>query len=105
MHKTGKLQCMNGVVVGNICYKLPYRVGPSVNYETAASLCTYHGGLLAEIRTQQEYNAIYDYVKNNWYTWTDENVDVVRIWLGSSYQVCFNSWLCKRYTILIAFLR
>ena len=40
---------MDGVVVGNICYKLPYRVGPSVNYDTAASLCTFHGGLLAEI--------------------------------------------------------
>ena len=96
---------MDGVVVGNICYKLPYRVGPSVNYETAESLCTFHGGLLAEIRTQQEYNAVYDYVKKNWYTCTDENAHVVRIWLGSSYQVCFDIRLYKRCTILITFLR
>ena len=92
MHITGKLQCMNGVVVGNICYKLPYRVGPSVDYNTAASLCTFHGGLLAEIPTEQVYNAVYDYVKKNWYTWTDnESSNIVRVWLGSSYQVGFNS--------------
>ena len=78
--------------MGNICYKLPYRVGPSVDYNTAASLCTFHGGLLAEIRTQQEYNVVYDYVKNNWYTWTEnESSRIVRVWLGSTYEVCFNS--------------
>ena len=96
---------MGGVVVGNICYKLPYRVGPAVNYNTAESLCTFRGELLAEIRTEEEYNAVFDYVKKNWYTWTDDNSQVVRIWLGSSYQVCFDIWLYKRCTILITILR
>ena len=89
-HKTGKLQCMDGVVVGNICYKLPYRVDRSVNYDTAASLCTFHGGWLAEIPTEQVYNAVYDYVKKNWYTWTEnKRAKLVPVWLGSRYEVCF----------------
>ena len=94
MHITGKLQCMDGVVVGNICYKLVYGVGPSVDYNTAASLCNFQGGLLAEVPTEQVYNAVYDYVKNNWYTLIEkESFSYVRAWLGSTYQVCFNIWL------------
>ena len=81
---------MDGVVVGNICYKLPYRVGLSVDYHTADSLCNFHGGLLAEIPTEQVYNAVYDYVKKNWYTWTEnKRIKLVRVWLGSRYEVCF----------------
>ena len=75
--------------MGNICYKLPYRVGPSVNYYTAASMCTFHGGLLAEIPTEEVYNAVYDYMKKSWYTWTtDITPNEIRVWLGSTYEVC-----------------
>ena len=71
---------MDGVIVGNICYKLPYRVGPTVDYYTADSLCNFHGGWLAEIPTEQVYNAVYDYVKKNWYTWTEnKRLKLVRV--------------------------
>ena len=58
MYITGKLQCMDGVVMESICYKLSYHVRPSVNYDTAAFLCNFYGGLLTEIRTPHVYNEV-----------------------------------------------
>ena len=83
-----KLRCVNGVVVGNTCYKLPYRVGVSVNYERARSLCTFHDGALAEIFTEEVFNAVYKYVKANWYIELNHHsATFIHIWLGSSYDV------------------
>ena len=82
------MQCNDGIVVGNICYKLLYRVGVKVNYETARSLCTFHGMGMAEIPTEQVYRAVYRYVQRSWYiTINQESSDYVQIWLGSSYDV------------------
>ena len=59
-----------------------------MNYERARSLCAFHGGGLAEIPTEEVYNAVYDYVKTNWYfTLNQETSNHVQIWLGSSYDV------------------
>ena len=83
-----KLRCVDGVVVGNTCYKLPYRVGVSVNYERARSLCTFHGGALAEIPNEEVFNAVYKYVKANWYIDLNHHSSVsIHIWLASSYDV------------------
>ena len=59
-----------------------------MNYERARSLCAFHGGGLAEIPTEEVYDAVYDYVKTNWYfTLNQETANFVQIWLGSSYDV------------------
>ena len=91
-----KLRCIDGVVVGNTCYKLPYRVGVSVNYERARSLCTFQGGALAEIPTEEVFNAVYNYVKANWYIDLNHQTSAfIHIWLGSSYDVSNVFMLCK----------
>ena len=62
-----------------------------MNYERARSLCAFHGGGLAEIPSEEVYDAVYDYVKTNWYfTLNGESGTVVYIWLGSSHDV---SWI------------
>ena len=83
-----KLQCIDGVIIGNTCYKLIYRVGNSVTYERASSLCAFHGYGLAEIPTEEVYNAVYSYVKANWYILLDSQASTfIHIWLGSRYDV------------------
>ena len=83
-----KLHCVDGVVVGNTCYKLPYRVGVGVNYDQARSLCNFHGGALAEIPTEEVFNALYKYVKAKWYIDINyPNSTWIHCWLGSSYDV------------------
>ena len=83
-----KLRCIDGVVVGNTCYKLLYRVGVSVNYERAKSLCTFHGGALLEIPTEEVFKAVFDYVKANWYIeLTHPHSAYIHCWLGSNYDV------------------
>ena len=64
---TGMLQCSDGVVVDNICYKLPYRVGVEVNFDQANAICALQGAELAEIPTRKAYYAIYNYVQSSWY--------------------------------------
>ena len=84
----GKLQCIDGVLVGNTCYKLARRVGTGMVYEAARNLCAFNGMTLAEIPSEEVYNAVYNYVKSNWYLTTNAvNRNFVRIWLGSSYRV------------------
>ena len=84
---TGKLRCIDGVVVGDICYKMLYKVGSGVNFEEASSLCSFHGTTLAEIPTQQVYEAILNYMKKSWFYVIGQNVIAIRVWLGSSYSV------------------
>ena len=64
-----------------------------MNYESARSLCAFHGGGLAEIPTEEVYDAVYDYVKTNWYfTLNQETRNYVDIWLGSSHDVSLISF-------------
>ena len=85
-----KRRCVDGVVVGNTCYKLPYRVGVGVNYDQARSLCDFHGGILAEIPTEEVFNSLHNYVKENWYIELNhQNNTNIDCWLGSSYDVRF----------------
>ena len=44
------MQSNDGIVVENVCYKLLYRVGVKVNYETERSLCAYHGMGMAKFQ-------------------------------------------------------
>ena len=84
----GKFQCIDGVLVGNTCYKLLYRAGNGMNFESARSLCAFQGMIMAEIPTEETYNAIYKYVQKNWYIAINlPSVRNVQIWLGSSYDV------------------
>ena len=81
---------MDGVVVGNICYKMLYKVGSGVNFDDANSLCSFHGATLAEIPTQQVYDAIFNYLRNSWfYEIADDEADYnfVNVWLNYSYNV------------------
>ena len=97
-----KLRCFDGVVVGSTCYKLIYRVGVGVNHEKARRLCTFHGGALAEIPTEEVYNAVFDYVKTNWYIdLNHQESSFVRVWLGSSYDVSTLLRFCKIVNLLI----
>ena len=92
LHFTGKLQCMDGVVVGNICYKMLYKVGSGVNFEEANSLCSFHGATLAEIPTQQVYEAILNYMKKSWFFEIGQSYIYISGWLGSLYSVSSNKW-------------
>ena len=56
---------MDGVVVGNICYKMLYKVGSGVYFGDANFLCSFHKTALAELPTQQVYNAIFSYLRNS----------------------------------------
>ena len=67
------MQCNDGIVVENVCYKLLYRVAVKANYETARSLCAYHGMGMAEIPTEQVYRAVYSYVQRSWYRYMTIN--------------------------------
>ena len=78
---------MDGVVVGNVCYKMLYKVGSGVNFEKASSLCSFHGATLAEIPTQQVYEAILNYMKKSWFYEIGESRFFINGWLGSSYSV------------------
>ena len=54
-------------MVGNVCYKLLYRVGVNVNYETARSLYAYCGMSMAKIPTEQVYRAVYSYMRRSFW--------------------------------------
>ena len=89
---SGKFRCIDGVIVGDICFKLIYRVGVGVNFDRARSLCAFHGYGLAEITSEEVYNAIFGYVKANWYIDLGrQDVTYIHCWLGSSHDVsmCF----------------
>ena len=59
-----------------------------MNYESAQNLCAFQGMGLAEIPTEEAYNATYNYVQKNWYIHFDHpSHQYVQIWLGSSYNV------------------
>ena len=86
----GKIQCIDGVAIGAVCYKLPYRVGPGVNFTQAEAVCRYRGGELAEIPTKQVYDTVYEYIEqSSYYTINGDSVNnvVIHVWLGSSYNV------------------
>ena len=87
---TGKLQCVDGVAIDDVCYKLPYRAGPGVNFTQSNAICRFHGGELAEIPTRQVYNTVYKYIQSSWYYRISEELNnfvVINVWLGSSYNV------------------
>ena len=80
--------CNDGKVVRSTCYKLPYRSGPYLSFQAASDLCVFHGGVLAEIPTEDAYDVIFNYVKKSWYLETNRNM--VQVWLNSIYdQVSF----------------
>ena len=57
-------------------------------YERASSLCAFHGYALAEIPTEEVYDAVYSYVKANWYILLDSQTsEYIDIWLDSRYDV------------------
>ena len=105
----GKIQCIEGVAIGAVCYKLPYRVGPGVNFTQADAICRYRGGELAEIPTEQVYNTVYEYIKqSSYYTINGKSINnaIIHIWLGSSYNVskyCILSFLFFKIEILPRF--
>ena len=80
---------MDGVVVGNVCYKMLYKVGSGVNFEKASSLCSFYGTTLAEIPIQQVYEAILNYtrMKKSWFYEIGQGRFFINGWLGSSYSV------------------
>ena len=73
--------CVDGVFVDNTCYRLPYRTGPRINYQQASDLCQFHGGVLAEIPSEDVYDAVFRYVKRSWYY--QPNFHDVQIWMGA----------------------
>ena len=82
---------MDGVVVGNICYKMLYKVGPGINFDDANSLCSFRRATLPEIPTQRVYEAILNYIKNSWfYEIGGNNYNFVNAWLDYSYNVSKN---------------
>ena len=51
-------------------------------------LCFFHGYGLAEIPTEEVYDAVHGYVKANWHILLDFQASTfVNIWLGSRYDV------------------
>jgi len=75
--------CKEGVIVGGACYWLPYRTGPKINLQKASDLCSFHGGVLAEIPSEKSYRTIFNYVKRSWYL--KGGVNRVQVWLRSVY--------------------
>ena len=106
---TGKIRCIDGVAIDDVCYKLPYRVGLGVNFTQADAICRYRGGDLAEIPTEQVYNTVYEYIKqSSYYTINGDSINHARIniWLGSFYNVsnyCILSFLFFKIEILPRF--
>jgi len=71
-------------VVGSTCYRLPYRSGQLLSYNQARELCNFHEGDLAEIPTNEEYDAIFSYVKRSWFLEPSRNYG--QVWLNSIYE-------------------
>lgn len=76
--------CEGGVIVDRNCFRLPYRKGPKMNKLRSRDFCQFHGGVLAELPTQEVYQAVFDYVKRSWYL--EMNMHQVHVWLDSVYQ-------------------
>ena len=75
-------------MIGNICYRLPYRAGLIINYQRVKDLCHFHGDVLAEIPTEGVYLGVFKYVKRSWYF--EENTNHVEVWTGAELNVSSN---------------
>ncbi|CAK8689468.1 unnamed protein product [Clavelina lepadiformis] len=82
-----QLKCSGGVIVDRICYKLPRRVGVKLSYDEAERMCIFHGGVLAQLPTEESYNAVVTYTKRMFSIDIDNKErDFMRIWLSSTFQ-------------------
>ncbi|XP_076813838.1 uncharacterized protein LOC143460275 [Clavelina lepadiformis] len=78
------LECFDGIIVGETCYRLLYRAGKRTGYSEAESLCSFHGGQLAEIPDGGTYSILFDYIKKAWMIDLDNpERTYVQCWLGS----------------------
>ena len=84
--------CVDGVEVDRTCYRLPYRAGPRITYDQASVICRFHGGVLAEIPTEEVYQAVFRYVKRSWYY--ESNFNQVQVWMGAEYNVSLLTEFC-----------
>ena len=82
------MRCLDGVAVGGKCYRLLYRVGVKVTFLQAQNLCTFHGGLVAEIPNEEVYQAVFKYIRRTWSVDLDaQNRNFVQVFLNSGYEV------------------
>jgi len=76
------------VAVGGKCYRLLYRVGVKVTFLQAQNLCSFHGGLVAEIPSGEVYQAVFRYIRRTWSVDLDaKNRNFVQVFLNSPYEV------------------
>jgi len=75
-----------GVIYNDTCIRLLYIVGKEAgSWSNAASMCQFHGGVLAEIETDELFNQVYEYVKKSWNSHTNRDQDYVVVLLGMKY--------------------
>jgi len=80
-----KSAACKGVVYEDTCIRLLKTVYDPVNYVASSDQCSFHGGRLADIPTDQLFHQVYDYIKQEWNVYKSHNLIYVHVRLGMKY--------------------